>query len=112
MPGIVGILTKKPRQWAEPQLLRMVESLRHENFYASGTWVDESLGVYVGWVERKHSFCDGMPAKNEQGDVTLIFSGEEFPEPDTIRRLKERSRHRIGPESSSYLVHLYEEDQD
>ena len=27
MPGIVGLITKMPREWAEPQLLRMVEAL-------------------------------------------------------------------------------------
>ena len=61
----------------------MVEALRHENFYVTGTWADESLGVYVGWVARKRSFSDGMPLSNERGDVVLVFSGEEFPEPGT-----------------------------
>ena len=42
MPGIVGLQTKMPREWAEPQLLRMVEALQHESFYVAGTWVDES----------------------------------------------------------------------
>ena len=43
----------------------MVEALRHEDFYVTGTWVNESLGVYVGWVARKNSFSDGMPLRNE-----------------------------------------------
>jgi asparagine synthase (glutamine-hydrolysing) len=109
MPGIVGLLTKLPREWAEPQLLRMVEAIRHEPIYETGTWVDESLGVYVGWVARKNSFCDGMPLSNERGDVTLVFSGEEFPDPGTIRSLKERG-HEVAADGPSYLVHLYEED--
>lgn len=109
MPGIVGLITKMPREWAEPQLLRMVESLRHEPFYVTGVWIDESLGIYVGWAERRGSFCDGMPVSNEQGDVHLVFSGEEFPEPAIAHRLKERG-HRIGAAGPSYLVHLYEED--
>jgi len=87
----------------------MVEALRHENFYATGTWVDESVGVYVGWIVRKDSFSDGMPLSNEQGDVVLVFSGEEFPEPGTARRLKERG-HGLDAEGPSYLVHLYEDD--
>ena len=52
MPGIVGIVSKIPRKQAELQLLRMVETLCHEDFYITGTWVDETLGVYVGWVAR------------------------------------------------------------
>ena len=67
-----------PRKRAEPELLRMVEALRHENFYVTGMSVDESLGVYAGWAVRKDSFCDGMPLWNERGDVSLVFSGEEF----------------------------------
>lgn len=108
MPGIVGLLTKMPREWAEPQLLHMVESLRHESFYGTGAWINESLGVYVGWTVRKNSFSDGMPLYNERGDVVLVFSGEEFPEPGTARRLKERG-HAVEATGPSYLVHLYEE---
>src|SRR6267142_3317150 len=89
MPGIVGLLTRMPREQAEPVLLRMVETLRHENFYVTGTWVDEALGVYVGWVARKNSSCESMPLRDERGDVVLVFSGEEFPEPGTERRLED-----------------------
>jgi asparagine synthase (glutamine-hydrolysing) len=108
MPGIVGLITRMPRERAERELLRMVEALRHEDFYVSGTWVDESLGVYVGWVARKDSFADGMPLRNEQGDVVLVFAGEEFPEPGTIQHLKQRG-HELSGAGPSYLVHLAEE---
>src|SRR2546422_1913794 len=77
MPGIVGLLTRMPRARAQLELLRMVEALRHENFYATGTWVDESLGVYVGWIVRKDSFSDGMPLSNEQGDVESGIPSEK-----------------------------------
>ena len=109
MPGIVGLITGMPREQAERELSRMVEALRHESFYVAGTWSDESLGVYVGWAARKSSFSDGMPLRNERGDVVLVFSGEEFPEPGTIEHLKRRG-HEIGSAGPSYLVHLYEED--
>src|SRR5438445_5505773 len=109
MPGIVGLLTRMPRERAVSELVQMVEALRHENFYVTGMWADESLGVYVGWIVRKDSFSDGMPLRNERGDVVLVFSGEEFPQPDTVRRLKERG-HRLDMARPSYLVHLYEED--
>jgi asparagine synthase (glutamine-hydrolysing) len=109
MPGIVGLVTKMPREWAEPQLLRMVESIRHESFYTTGTFIDEPSGVYVGWAARENSFCDGMPVRNERGEVVLIFSGEEYPEPGVGRRLKERG-HTLEGRGPSYLVHLYEDD--
>ena len=110
MPGIVGLITNMPRAWAEPQLRRMVASLCHESFYESGTWIKEQLGVYVGWVARKNSFSDGMPLCNERGDRVLVFSGEEYPEPDTNRHLQERG-HVLQSGRPSYLVHLSEEDE-
>ena len=109
MPGIVGLLTKMPGQWAQSQMLQMVEAIRHEPFYTTGTWVDESLGVAVGWAARKNSFCDGMPVCDESGDVVLVFSGEEFPEPGMASSLTQRG-HTLNPEGPSYLAHLYEED--
>jgi asparagine synthase (glutamine-hydrolysing) len=87
----------------------MVEALCHERFYLTGTHVDQRLGVYVGWTARKNSFCDGMPLSNERGDVSLVFSGEEFPQPGTPRLLRGRG-HMVEAEGPSYLVHVYEED--
>jgi asparagine synthase (glutamine-hydrolysing) len=109
MPGIVGLVTKNPREWAEPQLLRMVETLRHESFYFSGTWTDESLGIYVGWVARQNSHSDEMPLRNEKGDVVLVFSGEEFPDPGLAGHLKQHG-HKLNGNGTSHLVHLYEDD--
>jgi asparagine synthase (glutamine-hydrolysing) len=109
MPGIVGLVTKKPREWAEQQLVRMVGTLLHESFYVSGTWMDETLGLYVGWVARKNSYSESMPICNEREDVVLVFSGEDYPEPGNARRLKEQG-HRCEESGPSYLVHLYEED--
>jgi asparagine synthase (glutamine-hydrolysing) len=109
MPGIVGLVTKMPRQQAERQLFEMMGALRHEEFYVTGFSVEESLGLYVGWVAREGSFADGMPLRNERGDVVLTFAGEEFPDPNTARRLKEQG-HEFGSEGPAYLPHLYEED--
>jgi asparagine synthase (glutamine-hydrolysing) len=111
MPGIVGLISEMPRERAETELARMIEVLCHESFYATGTWIDESLGVYAGWVARKGSFSDGMPLRNERGDVVLIFSGEEYPEPGTAQGLKQQGHH-VDISGPSYLVHLYEEDPE
>jgi asparagine synthase (glutamine-hydrolysing) len=111
MPGIVGIITNLPRETAERQLLEMVASLYHEPFYLKGTCVDTAHGVYMGWVARRGSFADGMPLCNERGDVTLVFSGEEFSDPSVVAALRERG-HGITPEGPSYLVHRYEEEPD
>lgn len=111
MSGLVGLITKLPREWAESQLLRMLDSLRHESFYLSGTWVDEEQGIYVGWVARQGSFDAGMPLQNETKEITLLFSGEEFPEPGLVSALKARG-HSAAQDGPSYLVHRYEEEPD
>ena len=108
MPGIVGLITKLPRIRAQHELLKMVSVMCHENFYLTGTFTDECLGVYVGWTARKGSFAGEMPVRNEGGDAILVFSGEEFPEPGTIAGLKKRGH--VVEQGPSYLVHLYEED--
>ena len=109
MPGIAGLVTKLPREHATRELQRMIGSLRHESFYVTGMWVNEALGVYVGWAARKGSFSDGMPLRNERGDVVLVFSGEEYSEQGVVRRLEQRG-HAVEATGPSYLVHLYEED--
>jgi asparagine synthase (glutamine-hydrolysing) len=110
MPGIVGLITDAPRETAEPQLLAMLATLRHEPSYVSGTWIDESMGVYVGWAAREGSFSDGMPLVNETGDTVLVFSGEDFPEPGIAGHLKAKG-HLLSSNGLSYLVHLCEEDR-
>jgi asparagine synthase (glutamine-hydrolysing) len=111
LPGIVGFITKLPQAVAEQQVLAMVKCLRHEPFYNCGTWSDPELGVYIGWVARSGSFADGMPVRNEDGQITLFFSGEEFPEPGLKRELRQRG-HTFSDEASSYLVHRYEDEAE
>jgi asparagine synthase (glutamine-hydrolysing) len=109
MPGLVGLISKMPREQAEKQLSGMLEALCHQDFYVSGIWIDDSLGVSAGWVARRGSFAERMPLRNERGDVTLLFSGEEFPERGIIEALKEHG-HSIEPNAPSYLVHRYEDE--
>lgn len=109
MPGIVGLITKMPRERAEAELSRMLNALFHEPFYEKGTWVDESLGVYVAWSVPKNASLSAKPFQNEQGNVSLVFSGEEHPAPETVSGLKQRG-HSFDADGFSYLVHLYEED--
>src|SRR5260370_7199261 len=52
-----------------------------------------------------------MTRQNERGDGTLVFSGEEFPEPGTSEALRAVG-HDVVPDGPSYLVHRYEEEPD
>jgi asparagine synthase (glutamine-hydrolysing) len=109
MPGILGLISTKPRTDCEHELARMLAALRPEPFDTTGTWIDEAAGMYLGWVVRKGSFAHGMPLRNERGDVVLVFAGEEYPEPGMARGLQARG-HDFQAEGSSYLVHLYEDE--
>jgi len=111
MPGIVGLIGKLPRERAEAELGQMLQSILHEPSYVSGTWIVEHLGIYVGWTARTGSFDSQMPLHNEEADIDLVFSGEEFPDEDFILGLKERG-HRFSKEGVSYLVHAAEEDRN
>jgi len=111
MPGLVGIITKRPKVWAEETVCNMLKTMLHEPFYTSGVWSDPSLGVYVGWVATRGAFAADMPLQNESGDVTLLFSGEEFPDPDLHQQLRSRG-HDVPSRGPSYLVHRYEEEGD
>ena len=109
MPGIFGLITKMPHAWAETQLRRMTETLLHERFYVHGALTEESDGLYVGWTARESSADAAMPLCNEQGSVSLVFSGEEFPAPETRSELKQKG-HSVQAGPLTHLVHLYEDD--
>jgi asparagine synthase (glutamine-hydrolysing) len=102
MPGIVGLQTRMPRGWAERRLKQMLNALKHEHFYATGTWIDEAIGVYIGWVARNNSFSDGMPMRNDQRDLTLIFSGEDFSTHATKQRKDTTYHDNAGAPFTSY----------
>jgi asparagine synthase (glutamine-hydrolysing) len=105
----MGLITRMPPERARRELCGMVETLCHESSYVTGIRTDADLGVYVGWVARRGSLSDGMPLRNERADVCLTFSGENFPEPGTVARLRERG-HSVDIEGPAYLVHLFEQD--
>jgi len=109
MPGIVGIVTKRNRELAKPELARMVNAIQHERFYETGTWTDESLGVYVGWTALKGSFSAGMPLHNKAEDVTHIFSGEEYSDLQMSYQGGYRESNN-GSCEAGYLVQLYEDN--
>lgn len=108
MPGIAGIIGTGSPEQNSAALRQMVKCMMHERFYASGPYINEQLGLWVGWVSHKGSFSDCMPLWNEKKDVCVIFSGENFTNPPEIERLRSRG-HEFDSENASYLVHLYEE---
>jgi asparagine synthase (glutamine-hydrolysing) len=104
MPGIVGLITRMPREAAEAQLNCMLKSMQHEPFYTCGTWRDEAAGIYVGWVAIEGSFSASMPLSNDGKDLTLIFSGEDFQDERTLKQFRQQHDH----VAADYLPNLYD----
>lgn len=107
MPGIAGIISKTFKKSYEQDLNLMINCMLHEPFYTFGTYINDQLGFYIGWVCLKNSFADCMPVLNEIKDLVLIFSGENFIDEELINRLK-RNDHQFDKINASYLIHLYE----
>lgn len=105
MPGIVGIIGSGSSAENTAALHQMVERMMHESFYTSGTYVNENLGLCVGWVSRGGSFADCMPLWNEAKDICLIFAGEDFSNERYFFRHQRNDRPK-----ASYLMDLFEEN--
>jgi asparagine synthase (glutamine-hydrolysing) len=108
VPGIVGLVTRIPRQRAEEKLAAMVGALRHESFYVTGTWSDEQLGVYCGWVARAGSFSANMPLCDPGGEAVLVFSGEDYSRCATSAREVDRSGEQ---NDAGYLLQRWHDDR-
>ncbi len=108
MPGIVGIIGSGSFSKNTALLHQMVERMTHETFYTSGIYLNEQLGLCVGWVCRTGSFADCMPVWNETKDICLIFNGEIYSDKSEVDRLRGQG-HQFKVDDASYLVHLYED---
>src|SRR5437899_10147893 len=107
MPGIAGMISRRPGRECESLVRAMVASMEHERFYTSGMYAAPEMGVYGGWVAFEDSFAAGQVFFNEQKDIALIFSGECFEDSETRTGLRQKG-HRLG----DWLVRLYEEEGD
>jgi asparagine synthase (glutamine-hydrolysing) len=108
MPGIFGIIGAGAPEERGDALRRMLQCMMHEPSYTSGTYVNEDIGLWIGWINHKGAFSDCMPVWNETKDVCLIFWGEDFRDATEVENLKARG-HVFTPENASYLVHFYEQ---
>jgi asparagine synthase (glutamine-hydrolysing) len=108
MPGILGIIGRGSPEEKTSALQQMMKCMMHETSYTSGSYINERLGLWVGWVCHSASFADCMPVWNETKDVCVIFSGEDFTDTTAIESLRARG-HECNWDDASYLVHFYEE---
>ena len=108
MPGIAGIISNGLNPGDRAELDSMIRCLLHEDFHKSGTFISEEAGLAVGWVTHPGSFSDCMPVWNEEKNVCLIFTGEDYRDRSGLDRLRTEG-HQFSAQNASYLVHQYED---
>ena len=86
MPGLVGIISPIAGNENRKDLLEMVGTMHQEPFYSVGTYINEKIGLYVGWTCIRGSYSDCMPITNETKDVILFFNGEHHSSKDELDR--------------------------
>lgn len=108
MPGIFGIISKTSIDKNKQDIQNMLNCMLHETFYSSGTYCNEKMGIYAGWISHKDSFCDCLPIWNEKKNIALIYFGENFTDLDFFDQLK-ANNHRFDKSNASYIIHMYED---
>jgi asparagine synthase (glutamine-hydrolysing) len=111
MPGIVGIISRRPAAECERAVAAMLGSLQHESFYSTGTFSAPDLGVFAGWVALPDAFATGQTFYNESRELALLFSGECFLDRPAHRRLRENG-HTFSEKGGDWLLHCYEEQAE
>ncbi len=79
MPGIVGIIRRRPYEGVDRELRLMVEAMRHETYYVGNQYVNRDIGLYTGWLSHPHSLGQDMPLISPDKSLVLIVIGEHFP---------------------------------
>jgi len=108
MPGIAGIISRRPPDVCRRLVRQMVRSMQHEKFHVGGGYAAPELGIFAGWVALENSFADCQPIVNERDDTVLLFAGECFSDRGTRSGLKARG-HQFEGTDATWLIHLYEE---
>lgn len=109
MPGIAGIIRKEPSVAMREDLNLMVDSMRHESYYTTNKYVDEDLGLYVGWTAHPGSLGACMPLVSRDKDKVLILVGEHFSH---AHEPASRDGSQASHDCTQGLLSLYLESED
>jgi asparagine synthase (glutamine-hydrolysing) len=109
MQALVGLITTMPADAAAGKLAQMLWALSPGRASKTEVCQESSLGVYAAIAGEALQSSGSNLLRNEQSDFLLAFSGEEYPDPQSIALLRARG-HSFDPEGQSYLVHLAEEE--
>lgn len=109
MPGIAGIIRARPYEGMHQDLTLMVESMRHEQFYAGNQYLNPDAGIHLGWLSHPGSLGEYMPLISADKRVVLIVTGEHFSH---VRRpISANGTGTIAADLHD-LLKVYEESED
>jgi asparagine synthase (glutamine-hydrolysing) len=91
MPGIVGIVSSRPRDNIERELLRMIDSVRHFDWYKTEQFASPQRNFAVGHVHLNIFPTEHSPHSWLHGEETDAFTRVEYDEPtQTLTILNDR----------------------
>jgi asparagine synthase (glutamine-hydrolysing) len=77
MPGILGILSKRPLGDGEARLQKMLGSMLHSPSYISATYLDHHRGIYLGCIALDSAVKGWvLPAGEDTGGSAAMLAGE------------------------------------
>lgn len=106
MPGLFGVITRKPAAEAQADINSMLTCVKHEPFYTTGSFSVESQGLYIGWSVHRQSFSDCMPIVDAAHNRAMFFSGYNFPDENLVSALRSHG-HEPNFSDASYLLDAY-----
>jgi asparagine synthase (glutamine-hydrolysing) len=108
VPGIIGIIRRRPYEGVDRDLRLMVETMRHETYYVGDQYVNNDVGLHVGWLSHPRSLGEAMPLISHDKQVVLIIVGEHFPR---LRKLISSERDGCLGSDAQDLLCLYQESE-
>src|ERR1051326_6918643 len=87
MPGIAGVISRRPVDASQHLVDQMIASMLHEKFYTSGTYSVPELGLCAGWAGPPDAVSTVRPSLGGSSSVAVLLAGECFPDqrPDGTR---------------------------
>lgn len=85
----------------------MLASVKHEDFYIAGSYVNPHMGLYLGWTSHSCQDSRYVSFVSRARDIIVVVSGEvrvEGPSPDWRQRISD-----MNPTALGEMVSVYED---
>lgn len=109
MPGIFGFISAGNQGTRHRLVDQMLPATSREPMFTSGSLVEETFGLEVGWVCHRGSYSDCLPVWNSDNSVGLVFVGEHFGDQKETSRLKNNRSCASSGHDASLLLDIYQD---